>query len=574
MTVNILTWFWKQERSRFEYTARHVNEWANMVRDNVTRDVTISCVTDHPEGVEDWINIIEPPRDFCDIKASTWSVTRGLPQCFRRLAMFSPDAEKVFGKRIMAMDLDCLVVGNIDHLVDRAEDFIMFRGTSKARPYNGSLIIMDAGARPQVYTDFTVKKAEAAGKVYVGSDQAWISYCLGKGEVRVGEKEGVYSYGPRFVRIHGGENFFPPSNLCLLFFPGTVKVFKGQAWQASKQDIEVVKRCLVPKMLAYDDPKGWGKMFVKANPKSFLVDSAKKVGTGDKVFVRLDQQGKQRGISKNFLAECVKRGADTLPTAQEGEWYDEKIKQLPVLEKWMPKTWVVTNRAEAAALTEKISFPIISKSTDGAGSGAVRILESADDAKAEIKAAFSRQGMKSIYDRRQKGYVYWQEIVSGNDRDYRVIIAGPYLFGLVRRNKKGTIFASGSGDNYPLTLATDRERDAARLAVEIAKEIGTKWMAFDFVFRNEAPLVLEMSSAWTQKPYDRCQMFRHDLTPASRDAAGVFEVAGCILAGVQEDLAKRMSWRNNKGKVVNIAPDDKRRRIYEKSDRWELVACQ
>src|SRR5690606_13598831 len=140
------------------------------------------------------------------------------------------------------------------------------------------------------------------------------------------------------------------------------------------------------------------------------------------------------------------------------------------------------------------TFPLVSKSIDGAGSQGVRLLASRAEAQAELRAAFQSPGIRSVYDRWQLGYVYWQEFVPDQPCDYRVCVVGGYVYGLVRSVRPGDFRASGSGVFRHLTLADERERAAAELAVKIAAEIKTQWMAFDIVFGQDGtPLVLEMS---------------------------------------------------------------------------------
>lgn len=187
--ITILTWLWKKEGSRTEYTAKHVNIWAAMVSRHLTIPHRIACVTNMPEGIDSYIDIIEPPGEFEGLETPTWNGDK--PNCFRRLSMFRPDAAEIFGERFVCMDLDCVIAANIDCLFDREDDFVMYKGTSFDRPYNGSLMMLRAGARPQVYLDFTEENAIKSGKKYVGSDQAWISYCLGPNEKTWSFEDGI-----------------------------------------------------------------------------------------------------------------------------------------------------------------------------------------------------------------------------------------------------------------------------------------------------------------------------------------------------------------------------------------------
>lgn len=212
--ITVLAWFWQQPHGRASYTADTVNTWAAMVRRHLKMPHRIACVTDHASGIDSSIDIIKPPRDFENVRIPSWNDQK--PQCLRRLAMFSPDAGKTFGDRFVCMDLDCIVTGPLDPLFDHGHDFKMMEGTEpKLRPYNGSLVQMTAGARPQVYTEFTPERAVMAGRHFVGSDQAWIGFCLGWGEQTWGEADGALWFSPRYAQ--------QVAPCRVMFFPGLQK---------------------------------------------------------------------------------------------------------------------------------------------------------------------------------------------------------------------------------------------------------------------------------------------------------------------------------------------------------------
>lgn len=192
MPLKIMAWLWGQPGGRTHYTDMHVRIWAAMVRRHLSLPHSLAVVTDIPGNYGD-VEMIAPPRDFENVRIPTWEAH--MPQCLRRIALFRPDAAKVFGaERFVSMDLDCVISGSLDPLFDRPEDFIMYRGTTAARPYNGSMVMMTAGVRPEVYTDFTPEGAVKAGQQYLGSDQAWISHVLGAGEATWGAADGVHAW--------------------------------------------------------------------------------------------------------------------------------------------------------------------------------------------------------------------------------------------------------------------------------------------------------------------------------------------------------------------------------------------
>lgn len=180
-----------------------------MVKRHTSVPFEIACVTDMSRGIDSHIKIIEPPREFEDVRIPTWKEDR--PQCLRRISMFRRDAASIFGERFACMDLDCVISGSLDGLLSAPQDFRICQGTARDRPYNGSLILMTAGARPQVYENFSEAGATEAGAKFIGSDQAWISHCL-KGEATFGLSDGI-------MMSHG----LRPAAGVVMFYPGQQK---------------------------------------------------------------------------------------------------------------------------------------------------------------------------------------------------------------------------------------------------------------------------------------------------------------------------------------------------------------
>lgn len=218
MSLLVMTWLWRQPDGRTTFTATHVNIWAAMLRRHCKLDIEIACVTDEPEGIDKAIRIITPPRFHDDLRTSRWK--GGRPSCYRRLSLFRHDAAKLFGaERFVSMDLDVVIGGSIDRILDRGEDFMICAPSSAGKRwrYNGSMMLLDAGARPQVYERFTPAGAEEASRNFVGSDQAWLAHILGPGEKTWGPKEGVTRWGSG------------PEPGRMMFFPGQVKPWDALA---------------------------------------------------------------------------------------------------------------------------------------------------------------------------------------------------------------------------------------------------------------------------------------------------------------------------------------------------------
>jgi hypothetical protein len=142
------------------------------------------------------------------------------PSCYRRLKVFSSDAKKWFGDRLVSVDLDTIIVADITSLFDVDVDFKIWGESDfpKTQWYNGSLWYLRTGTRTKVWTEFNPKYSpgtarRAGGK---GSDQGWLSYILGRKEATWGRKDGIYSFR-KHILPKGGHL---PSDAKLVAFHG------------------------------------------------------------------------------------------------------------------------------------------------------------------------------------------------------------------------------------------------------------------------------------------------------------------------------------------------------------------
>ena len=191
--LTVVTWKWTTPGYRSTFGPETVNTLARMVRRHYRTDVRVVCVTDEPEGIDTSVEIIPAWNDFAHVPSPHGEKQ---PSCYRRLRAFHPDVGQVFGERFVSMDLDCVIVGDMTPLWERDEDFVIWGDTGPRTLYNGSMFLMTAGARPQVWERFNPESSPMTSKSagFWGSDQGWISYCLGKGEATWAYKDGVISY--------------------------------------------------------------------------------------------------------------------------------------------------------------------------------------------------------------------------------------------------------------------------------------------------------------------------------------------------------------------------------------------
>jgi len=226
-----------------QYGPEHVNILYHSVKRNTTVPHRFICVTDNAEGLHSDIEVV-PLWDYCQY----------LGGCYNRLYIFSPDIEDLFGPRFITIDIDCVIVGNIDHILNRTEDFIINEynieknNHATHQYYNGSIIMMDAGARDEIWNDFNHRttpqliQSRKDNIELVGSDQAWISHRLGPGEKTFTNEDGVYDY-----RKLSNKSMLP-RNAAIITFAGRrdpLTEYKKvrwirQHWIGSEQDMRQV----------------------------------------------------------------------------------------------------------------------------------------------------------------------------------------------------------------------------------------------------------------------------------------------------------------------------------------------
>jgi hypothetical protein len=235
--ITVVCWFWQQPGVNRDFGPQHVNALmakGGMVDRHCSLPHRRICVTDNPSGIRcetfplwnDHAGIPNPngPR---------------LPRCHRRLKLFDHDTQRKIGIAdgdvVVSVDLDATVTGNLDHLWSRPETFVGWRRPGSINPcvLNGSMFLLRAGEHQEVWERFdpVVSPIVAAQAGYLGSDQAWLSYCMGEACPVWTDKDGVIYFGKDMSRYSGR----PPDHASIVFFPGSRKpwhrdVISRHAW--------------------------------------------------------------------------------------------------------------------------------------------------------------------------------------------------------------------------------------------------------------------------------------------------------------------------------------------------------
>ena len=184
--LRIVTFLWRAPTQwhGHTYSEKEVNTLFRMIRRNTTIPWEPVCITDDPSGIDQHTRIVP-----------LWDDLRDWGRCWTRLKLYSSEMRTIIGSRFMMLDLDTVIVSNMDHLLTRMEPFIGFAcpvppGGRPAAIYNGGMVTMDAGSRSRIWETLPPSPPETS---FNGSDQAWVSHVLGKGEATYGPADGVYS---------------------------------------------------------------------------------------------------------------------------------------------------------------------------------------------------------------------------------------------------------------------------------------------------------------------------------------------------------------------------------------------
>lgn len=252
---------------------------------------------------------------------------------------------------------------------------------------------------------------------------------------------------------------------------------------------------------------------------------------------------KDSKFARQLLFAVQSSGKKVFPNFHTSWHFDDKISQKYLLEAHnlpLANSFVFYTKSVAMEWIKKTDFPKVFKLRNGAGSDNVRLVRSKQDAIHLTNRAF-RIGFKQYnpwYDLKERyrkyhmgkttlwdvckgimrlvntteysrvtgkeiGYIYFQEFIPDNDSDIRVIVVGNKAFAIKRLVRKNDFRASGSGIILYEKKYFDSE--TIRLAFEATEKINAQCMAFDFVFLNKRPIIVEISYGFSMEGYDACE---------------------------------------------------------------------
>lgn len=209
---------------RSQFGAAQVNTLRRMVARHYPDPHQFICVTDDPKGLDPQVRAVPLWPDHAGLPSPHGGSKN--PSCYRRLKLFAPCARELLGERLVSLDLDCVITADMRPLWNRPEDFVIWGDTARGTPYNGSMMLLTAGARAKVWENFDPLKTPRLGlaRGYIGSDQAAIAVLLGPNEKKWTRRDGVYSYRNEIAPM-GGQL---PRDARVVFFHG-----RFDPWQAT-----------------------------------------------------------------------------------------------------------------------------------------------------------------------------------------------------------------------------------------------------------------------------------------------------------------------------------------------------
>lgn len=223
--MEFVTFKWKPAGGyRSKFGPETVNVLRSMLERHYHGPHRLTCITDDAAGIDPRVRVIPLWSDLAHLPSPHG---HGYPSCYRRLPLFGERGRELIGERFCVLDLDVVITGPMNALVDGPWDFKIWGDTARGTPYNGSFYVMNACARRQVWDAFDpVDSPRRSLKLgYIGSDQGWIGACLGPGEEKFSVRDGVYSFRNHIQR----SGYQLPANARIVIFHGAIDPWSVQA---------------------------------------------------------------------------------------------------------------------------------------------------------------------------------------------------------------------------------------------------------------------------------------------------------------------------------------------------------
>lgn len=211
------------------YKPEHVNILANAIGYFDRDPHKFICVTDETEGFSPAVTVMPMPSAAKALGHLQAPQGKDFPASYRRMWCFSEEA-KCLGERIMLLDVDAMVVGDLRPLWKADADFVGWRPMSiwgRENRIGGGTWLLKTGTLTWLWDRFIadpvklIEETRAIG--WNGSDQAILSRFL----------PGRYPTWPQMCGIYGAQDGvftwdLPPKDARIVHFNGSEKQWGQQ----------------------------------------------------------------------------------------------------------------------------------------------------------------------------------------------------------------------------------------------------------------------------------------------------------------------------------------------------------
>lgn len=247
--------------------------------------------------------------------------------------------------------------------------------------------------------------------------------------------------------------------------------------------------------------------------------------------------------ARQITASLEAAGVPVFPNLNTCWHYDDKVGQKYLLEAVkapLVPSHVFLSRNAALEWVEKADYPLVFKLRGGAGSENVRLVANKRIGRRLVRRSFgrgwryhrwghvfsealstirrepslrngvllARAAVRTFIPRKDErrdvdqGYCYFQDYISDNDHDIRVVVIGDRAFAIKRMTRANDFRASGSGIiQYEKALIPER---AIQVAFDVTRSIKSQCAAYDFIFKDGKPLIIEVGYAFSSGAYRKC----------------------------------------------------------------------
>ena len=211
--ITVVIWKWGKK-----YQARHVAKMQSMLKRHLLQPHRIVCITDKADDLPEGVT-----------PAPMRGVLPGDTKCMRRMWIYSAEAAAL-GQRLFQIDLDVVVTDTIDPIVNRPEDFVIWKSDSNFKDgwaYNPTVLLITPGSMDDIWRTYKAKPKriirqteEDGWGAKVNTDQAVAGYLLQDRAVPVWtDADGIRGFRV-FAGKHGQRGKSLPAGTRIVSFHG------------------------------------------------------------------------------------------------------------------------------------------------------------------------------------------------------------------------------------------------------------------------------------------------------------------------------------------------------------------